>query len=99
MFVKNSPSLVSGYEYSFLIRRINVDIFCSESDIYQPKGTTYRIGTADLAQHISYMSTTNSKLNAGSNWWIEIGHNGNGNIEQSDNKDSTGEVSMPDDIS
>jgi hypothetical protein len=27
------------------------------------------------------METINSKLNAGSDWWMEIGHNGNGNIE------------------
>jgi hypothetical protein len=52
-----------------------------ESDIYDPANTTYRIGTADLANHITFMATINSKLNPGSDWWIEIGHNGNGNIE------------------
>lgn len=54
-----------------------------ESDIYDPINTTYRIGTADLANHITFMSTINAKLNPGSEWWIEIGHNGNGNIEVS----------------
>jgi hypothetical protein len=27
------------------------------------------------------METMNAKLNPGSDWWMEIGHNGNGNIE------------------
>ena len=45
-----------------------------ESDVYSPNGTTYRIGTADLANHITFMKTINAKLNTGSDWWIEIGH-------------------------
>ncbi|PQE12581.1 hypothetical protein CJF30_00002459 [Rutstroemia sp. NJR-2017a BBW] len=65
------------------------------SDIYKPAGTTYRIGTADLAQHITFMNTINSKLNPGSKWWIEVGHNGNGNIEQSDSTDATGTLCKP----
>jgi hypothetical protein len=79
--------------HSYPIRQIKINPFCSESDIYSPAGTTYRIGTADLAQHITFTNTINSKLNPGSKWWIEVGHNGNGNIEQSDNKDTTGQVS------
>jgi hypothetical protein len=27
------------------------------------------------------MTNMNAKLNPGSDWWMEIGHNGNGNIE------------------
>jgi hypothetical protein len=27
------------------------------------------------------MEAMNAKLNPGSDWWMEIGHNGNGNIE------------------
>lgn len=41
------------------------------------------------------MSTINSKLNPGSNWWIEIGHNGNGNIEESADLDKTGKLCDP----
>jgi hypothetical protein len=82
-----------------LLRKINTNSFCSVSDIYKPAGTTYRIGTADLAQHITFMNTINSKLNPGSKWWIEVGHNGNGNIEQSDSTDATGTVSPLDEVS
>jgi len=55
------------------------------SDIYSPAGTTYQITTTDLAQHITWMASVNAKLPAGSNYFIEIGHNGNGNIDVSNN--------------
>jgi hypothetical protein len=54
-----------------------------ESDIYSPNGTTYQVTTADLAQHITWMTSLNSGLPAGSSYFMEIGHNGNGNIEVS----------------
>jgi hypothetical protein len=56
-----------------------------ESDIYSPAGTTYQVTTADLAQHITWAATVNSRLPAGSSWFIEVGHNGNGNIEDAAN--------------
>ncbi len=52
-----------------------------ESDIYSPAGTTYRITTADLDQHKTWVPTINAKMPAGSSYFPEIGHNGNGNIE------------------
>ena len=61
------------------MQRILINV--RESDIYSPNGTTYRVGTADLANHITFMANMNAKLNPGSDWWMEIGHNGNGNIE------------------
>ncbi|KAF7877517.1 hypothetical protein EAF04_001194 [Stromatinia cepivora] len=85
--------LYTGYRRALLPTQID-DMFL-ESDIYSPTGTTYRIGTDDLAQHITFMGTINSKLNAGSNWFIEVGHNGNGNIEQSDGTNNSGNVCRP----
>lgn len=52
-----------------------------ESDIYYPNGTTYLITPDDLAPHIPWMQNVNSRMPAGSDWFIEVGHNGNGNIE------------------
>jgi hypothetical protein len=52
-----------------------------ESDIYSPAGTTYQVTPADLAQHITWMANLNSRLPAGSSYFMEIAHNGNGNIE------------------
>lgn len=80
--------LYTGY------RRVNlntqVDDMFLESDIYSPNGTTYQVTTADLAQHITWMASVNSRLSPGSNYFMEIGHNGNGNIEDAENFDNTG---------
>ena len=53
------------------------------SDIYSPAGEIFAISTADLDEHKSWLSSVNSRLSAGSNYFIEIAHNGNGNIEVS----------------
>lgn len=47
-------------------------------------GGNFRISTADLATHIQWTGTVGAKMPAGSNYTIEIGHNGNGNIEVSE---------------
>jgi hypothetical protein len=51
-----------------------------ESDIYSPAGTVYQLTTADLNAHKTWQATVNTKLPAGSNYFMEIAHNGNGNI-------------------
>ncbi|CAD6500007.1 BgTH12-04112 [Blumeria graminis f. sp. triticale] len=56
------------------------DVFL-QSDIYHPAGTIFQIAPSDLSQHMSWMKTVNDRLPAGSDWFIELGHNGNGNIE------------------
>jgi hypothetical protein len=43
-------------------------------------GGTFRVEPADLVSHISWMASVNAKLPSGSNWTMEVGHNGNGNI-------------------
>jgi hypothetical protein len=51
------------------------------TDLYYPSGSQYSIKSTDLAVHITWMDTVNAKLPDGSKYFIEIGHNGNGNIE------------------
>jgi hypothetical protein len=58
--------------------------------MYSPPNTTFQITTADLAQHKTWMTSVNSRLNAGSSYFLELGHNGNGNIEDAANVDTTG---------
>ena len=65
----------------FFRSRNLTESFSRESDVYYPNGTTFRIDTASLTAHITFMKTMNAKLNPGSDWWMEVGHNGNGNIE------------------
>ncbi len=63
--------------------KFTVDDQFLETDIYDPSGTTYQNTPADIAAHIPWMASVNSRLPAGSDWFMEIGHNGNGNIEVS----------------
>lgn len=60
-----------------------VDDMFLDTDIYSPNGTKYQVTTDDLDEHVQWMADINSRLTIGSNYFIEIGHNGNGNIEVS----------------
>lgn len=59
-----------------------VDDMHLETDLYLPNGTTFRVVPADVAWHVTWMANLNSRLPAGSNYTMEIGHNGNGAIEE-----------------
>jgi hypothetical protein len=64
-----------------MIKRI-ANILCSETPIYGTDPVTnYRVTATDVSHHISVMATVNKKLPAGSSWVMEVGHNGNGNVE------------------
>lgn len=71
--------LYSGY------RRINlntqIDDMFLESDIYYPHGKTFRITTQDMDGIARWIPEITAKMNPGSSYFVEVGHNGNGNIE------------------
>lgn len=75
--------LYAGY------RRVNlntqIDDMFLESDIYLPNGTTFRIRPEDLDGIAAWIPEVNAKLNPGSEYFPEVGHNGNGNIEAASN--------------
>jgi hypothetical protein len=48
--------------------------------LYQPAGSLFRLRATDLAADASCIVDLNSKLPAGSNYFPELGHNGNGDI-------------------
>lgn len=60
------------------------------TDLYQPANTTFRLRTTDLEAHVTWMADLNSRLPAGSSYIVELGHNGNGNIEIAVKNDTTG---------
>lgn len=60
------------------------------TDLYSPNGSTYRIVPADLQSHVSWTSDINSRLTPGSNYFMELGHNGNGDIINATN--SVGDI-------
>ncbi|KAL4870855.1 hypothetical protein BDV12DRAFT_45136 [Aspergillus spectabilis] len=66
-------------------RRVNlntqIDDMFLQTEIYQPAGENYRITTADMDGISAWLPSIRAKLNPGSTYYVEIGHNGNGNIE------------------
>jgi hypothetical protein len=61
------------------------DVFL-ETELYQTN-KPYRLKPDDLKEHVAWMKDINTRLPAGSNYMIELGHNGNGNIEAALDKD------------
>jgi hypothetical protein len=58
-----------------------VDDMFLETPIYYPSGPTYRCKPDDLDMHVTWQADLNRRMPAGSEYFIEIGHNGNGDIE------------------
>lgn len=65
-----------------------IDDVLLESDIYKPSGTTFRISVADAEGIADWVPSINAKMNPGSDYFVELGHNGNGNIEASSSTDA-----------
>lgn len=73
-----------GFRRAYLNTQVD-DVFV-ETELYQ-SNKPYRIRPADFQEHVAWAKEVNSKLPAGSNYVIELGHNGNGNIEAAVEKD------------
>ncbi|ETN37056.1 uncharacterized protein HMPREF1541_08046 [Cyphellophora europaea CBS 101466] len=73
--------LYSGYRRVYLNTQID-DMFLSTT-LYQPANIDYRVVPADMQDIWNWVPTIQAKMNAGSFYLPEIGHNGNGNIEYS----------------
>lgn len=48
--------------------------------LYSPAGSLFRIRPSDLDAHVSWMKDLNTRLPPGSAYFVEVGHNGNGDI-------------------
>ncbi|KAF1914211.1 hypothetical protein BDU57DRAFT_286325 [Ampelomyces quisqualis] len=62
-----------------------VDDMFLETPMYRPQGRNYRCKPEDLDWHVTWQANLNTKLPKGSEFFIEIGHNGNGDIEAAAN--------------
>lgn len=60
-----------------------------KTDMYYPAGATYKTTTTDLDNHITWMDDLNKRLPAGSKFKLELGHNGNGDIEVATSAENT----------
>lgn len=86
----------AGYRRVHLNTQID-DMFL-ETDLYLPNGTTYRVTPDDMTGIVNWLPSVRALTPPGSNWTVEIGFNGNGNIEQSENSDRGQQVCSPDSI-
>ncbi|KAH9863828.1 hypothetical protein J1614_009760 [Plenodomus biglobosus] len=71
--------LFVGFRRIYLSTQVD-DMFL-ETPMYRPQGQNYRAKPDDLSFHVDWQATLNSKMPRGSEFFIEIGHNGNGDIE------------------
>ncbi|PSR76994.1 hypothetical protein BD289DRAFT_378234 [Coniella lustricola] len=67
-----------------------VDDMHLSTDMYYPTGNTFRIRPSDLNYLAAWQTNINSRLPAGSNYFVEIGHNGNGDIDNATDTVSDG---------
>jgi hypothetical protein len=66
-----------------------VDDMHLSTDIYSPNGTTFRLRTTDLNNLITWQKSVNTRLPTGSSYFMEFGHNGNGDIDIASNLANT----------
>ncbi|KAF2853422.1 hypothetical protein T440DRAFT_305819 [Plenodomus tracheiphilus IPT5] len=71
--------LFVGFRRIYLNTQVD-DMFL-ETPMYRPQGQNYRAKPDDLSLHVDWQETLNAKMPKGSEFFIEIGHNGNGDIE------------------
>lgn len=65
------------------------------TDVYSPQGNSFRLRPADLQAHVTWMKNINGRMPAGSNYFVELGHNGNGDIIEAVAVENT--ICTPDD--
>jgi hypothetical protein len=63
-----------------------------KTQLYQ-SDTNYRITTQDLETYLTWQTNIRSRLPTGSNYTVEIGHNGNGDIDVATNEYEAGNCS------
>lgn len=87
--------LFVGKRKTFL--NCQVDDVQLSTGLYLPAGTEFKTRTGDMEGHVTWQSNLNSRLPAGSNFFLEMGHNGNGNlIASTDPEDQSDDVCVPD---
>jgi hypothetical protein len=73
--------LYTGFRRVYFSTQVD-DMFL-KTPIYHPSGKDFRVSVDDVKAHIPWTRQINAKMPAGSEYFIEIGHNGNGDIEVS----------------
>ncbi|KAL5117246.1 hypothetical protein ACEQ8H_004805 [Pleosporales sp. CAS-2024a] len=85
--------LFVGFRRIYLNTQVD-DMFL-ETELYRPQGQSYRCKPEDLNDHVTWQADINSRMPAGSEYFVEIGHNGNGDIEAAADTDQGENVCSP----
>ncbi|KAH6984590.1 hypothetical protein BKA56DRAFT_481636 [Ilyonectria sp. MPI-CAGE-AT-0026] len=57
-----------------------VDDVQLSTELYYPAGEEFKIAVEDLEAHITWQNNINARMPTGSDFWLELCHNGNGDI-------------------
>ncbi|KAF1955381.1 hypothetical protein CC80DRAFT_493267 [Byssothecium circinans] len=85
--------LYLGFRRIYLSTQVD-DMFL-ETPMYRPNGQSYRCVANDLEMHVTWQAQLNAKMPKGSEYFIEIGHNGNGDIEASTDTSEGARICTP----
>jgi hypothetical protein len=85
--------LFSGARKTYLSTQVD-DVHLS-TDLYEPAGTQFRLRTGDLAAHVTWQTDLNSRLPTGSSYFLELAHNGAGDLIVAKTLDTQG-ICVPD---
>lgn len=72
-----------------------VDDLQLATTMYDNPNNEFKIATGDLDAHVTWQKALNGRLPAGSNLRLELGHNGNGNIEAACDKNNADQYCKP----
>ncbi|KAJ4168868.1 hypothetical protein NW754_010799 [Fusarium falciforme] len=64
--------------------------------LYFPAGEEFKIRTDDLEGHVTWQTSLNARLPAGSDYWLEMAHNGNGDIIAAVEQPTGDDLCVPD---
>ncbi|KAG9251734.1 uncharacterized protein F5Z01DRAFT_264410 [Emericellopsis atlantica] len=74
-----------------------VDDVQLSTELYLPSGQEFKCRIGDLEAHVAWQQDINGRLPAGSDFRLEMGHNGNGDIiAATDPEDESDEICVPD---
>jgi hypothetical protein len=73
-----------------ILLNAQVDDVHLQTALFYPSGSRFRLRPSDLDAHVAWQKDLNSRLPAGSSFMLEMGHNGNGNVEFATLNDTQG---------
>ncbi|KAH7020337.1 hypothetical protein EDB80DRAFT_562960, partial [Ilyonectria destructans] len=72
-----------------------IDDLQLSTELYLPAGTDFKLEIADLEAHVAWQTSLNSRLPSGSAFWLEFGHNGNGDFIAAAEVNDSEDVCIP----